>query len=73
MGEPVTTLYLFILCVWAGCATAHAFRAHHRHTEHLDRIGRTYGVGRWPQEGNDQYADRIRTRIVIGNGVTWRN
>lgn len=37
----------------------------------IDRLGRRYGVERWPDESDENYVERIRDRIVESGGRKW--
>lgn len=50
---------LFMLSFW---------RRNVERTRELDRIGKVYGVGRWEDEPNDHYQERIHDRIDITGG-----
>lgn len=69
----MTTLAFVLLSLGVFTFSHAYYRDKARHTDQLDRIGRSYGVERWNGESNAEYANRIRTRIAIGKGITWRN
>lgn len=49
-----------------------AAREHRAYTALLNRTGCEYGVIRWEGEPNRHYADRIRERIAVNGGKSWR-
>lgn len=52
---------------------AMAYRSQNRKSAALDKLGARYGVKRWEDETNEQYAYRIDTRISITGGRQWRS
>lgn len=69
----MTGLAIFLLALGTFVFSRGFYRSREQHTEQLNRIGHSYGIERWLDETNREYADRIRTRIAIGKGITWRN
>jgi hypothetical protein len=53
-----------LLVAISGLCTLIAWR-HASRTKALDKLGREFGVGKWPGESNNDYADRIIDRIRI--------
>lgn len=55
----ITFSVLYVISSW---------RLNVERTRELDRIGKVYGVGRWEDEPNDHYQERIYDRISITGG-----
>lgn len=65
-------MFVGLLLILAATAGAIIWRIHRDHTRDIDQWGRSYGMLRWPNEGNKEFHDRIRNRVMITGGRGWR-
>lgn len=61
-----------VVVILAAFCALMAWRSHRADTLAIDTIGNRHGVRRWEGEDNDHYMDRIKDRILITGGKSWR-